>query len=343
MREPAFWQAPRPGERAPLLARLLSPVGRLYGASSRWKRRLAEASRAPVPVICVGNVTLGGAGKTPVAIALAEYFQTQDYLVHFLSRGYGGRESGPLQVDPKKHSAVDVGDEPLLLARAAPAWVSEDRALGSAAAVRAGARLIVMDDGLQNPALEKDFSLLVVDAAAGVGNGKVFPAGPMREPLNEALARTNAVVVIGRGHAGDGVAARAQATGIPVFRAILRPLPASQLDGIAVVAYAGIGRPEKFFQTLHELRANIAARYCFPDHHNFTERNAAMLLAKAEETAGQLITTEKDFVRLADAVSGSARARLRDATSVLPVRVLIDNFNALALLMQAAIARPDPL
>jgi len=341
MREPGFWQAIQPGERAPLLARLLTPAAHAYDWSARWKRRFIRSHRAAVPVVCIGNVTLGGAGKTPLALAIAQHFQSQDYLVHFLSRGYGGSEKGPLQVDPAQHLARDVGDEPLLLARTAPTWVSSDRVEGSVAAIKAGARLIIMDDGLQNPAIEKDYSLLAVDAVAGTGNGRLFPAGPLRERPDDALARSNAVVVVGRGHAGDGIAARAQARGIPVFRAILRPAPLQGLDGAPVIAFAGIGRPEKFFQTLRDLRADIIATYPFPDHHNFTERDAKMLLAKAEETGARLITTEKDFVRLNGAVTDSARASLGELTSVLPVRILIDNFGTLAMLMQAAIARPD--
>jgi len=341
MREPRFWQAPQPGGRAPILARLLTPVSHVYDLSARWRRRFIRPEHAPVPVVCIGNVTLGGAGKTPLALAIAQHFQSQDYLVHFLSRGYGGSEKGPLQVDPAQHLARDVGDEPLLLARTAPTWVSSDRVEGSVAAVKAGARLIIMDDGLQNPALEKDFSLLAVDAVAGTGNGRLFPAGPLRERPDDALARSNVVVVIGRGHAGDGIAARAQARGVPVFRAILRPSPLQGLDGAAVIAFAGIGRPEKFFQTLRDLRADIVMAFPYPDHHNFTERDAKMLLAKADETGARLITTEKDFVRLNGAVANSARATLGERTTVLPIRILIDNFSALSAMMQAVIARPD--
>jgi len=340
-REPAFWQTPRPGARASLLARLLTPIAIAYGAVSRWKARFSKPVRMPVPVICVGNVTLGGAGKTPVALAIAEYFQSQDYLLHFLSRGYGGSEKGPVQILPGTHTASQVGDEPLLLARQAPSWVSADRAAGAAAAVKAGARLIIMDDGFQNPSVIKNFSLLVVDAVAGIGNGRLFPAGPLREPLNDALMRADAVLIIGIGHAGDGVEARARAQGVPTFRAILRASPSYPLENRHVIAYAGIGRPDKFFQTLHDLRAIIKARYSFPDHHNFSERDAATLLAKAEKTGAELITTEKDFVRLADARPGSVRAALRDASMALPVRVLIDNFHVLTQHMQTAIARHD--
>lgn len=326
----------------PLSAKLLTPVASAYGALSRWKARLSKPVQVPVPVICVGNITLGGAGKTPVALALAEYFQSQDYLLHFLSRGYGGKEKGPLQVNPQKHSAAQVGDEPLLLSRLAPTWVSADRAAGSAAAFKAGARLIIMDDGLQNPAVVKDFSILVVDAVAGIGNGQLFPAGPLREPLNEALSRTDAVLIVGIGHAGDGVEARARAHGIPTFRGILRATSPAPLENRHVIAYAGIGRPEKFFQTMRDMQANMVARYSFADHHNYTERDAEMLLAKAERTSAELVTTEKDFVRLADALPGTARASLRDLSVVIPARIIIDNFDGLVQQIQAAIARRTP-
>ncbi|HEX7776921.1 MAG TPA: tetraacyldisaccharide 4'-kinase, partial [Parvibaculum sp.] len=240
--------------------------------------------------------------------------------------------------DPARDHAVDVGDEPLLLAAVAPTWVSADRSEGAAAAARAGASVIIMDDGLQNPSIEKDLSILVVDAVTGLGNGRLIPAGPLRERAADALTRTNAVIKVGRGHAGDGLAARARNRGIPVFSAILRAAPAPELDGTAVLAFAGIGRPEKFYGTLRELHADVVGTENFPDHHMFTERDARALMIRARDLNAMLVTTEKDHVRLRDAPQGSQRARLRDEARTVSVRALIDEFGALEALVRDAIA-----
>jgi len=333
MREPRFWQAPRAGE-VRIVPRLLAPAAFLYGFAGRMRKRFATHERAAVPVICIGNMTVGGTGKTPLALTLAGRLVGQGEKLHFLSRGYGGSEKGPLRVDPGKHSAEKVGDEPLLLAAIAPTWVSADRAEGAAAAVRDGASLIMMDDGLQNPTLEKDFSILVIDAAAGLGNGRLIPAGPLRERMDDALSRVGAVIIIGRGHAADRLAARARARAIPAFRAILRAAPAPELDGLPVLAFAGIGRPEKFYATLRELHADILATEDFPDHHAFTEREALNLLVRARDLNATLVTTEKDLARLRDAPAGSARAQLRDAAKTISVRALIDDFASFERLLQ---------
>lgn len=340
MREPLFWQARRSGGIG-LMPRLLAPASLLYGLAGRIRKRFVAAERAAAPVICIGNITVGGTGKTPLALTLASTLVAQGEKLHFLSRGYGGREKGPLRVDLAKHGAADVGDEPLLLAAVAPTWISADRAEGSAAAIRDGASLIMMDDGLQNPTLEKDFSILVVDAAAGLGNGRLLPAGPLRERMDDALSRVGAVVIIGRGHAADRLAARARARAIPVFRAILRAAPAPELDSLPVLAFAGIGRPEKFYATLRELHADIVGTEDFPDHHTFTERDALNLLVRARDLNATLVTTEKDLARLRDAPEGSTRAQLRNAAKTISVRALIDDFAGFErlLLDQIKVAR----
>lgn len=336
MREPRFWQHPRAGGVS-VLPSLLAPAAYLWGAAGRMRRRYAKPERAAVPVICIGNLSAGGTGKTPLALTLAERFIKSGEVVHFLTRGYGGREHGPLRVDPLRDTATDVGDEPLLLAAVAPTWVSVDRAEGAAAAARAGAALIIMDDGFQNPSLDKSISLLVVDAHAGLGNGRLIPAGPLREREADALARTGAVVIIGHGHAADGLAARARNRALPVFRAILRARPAPGLDGLTVLAFAGIGRPEKFYATLRELHANIVATEDFPDHHMFSEADAQRLLVRARDLNATLVTTEKDRVRLLHAPGGSARARLRDAAQTISIRTLIDDFTTFETLIRDAI------
>ena len=338
MREPRFWYPAKRGT-VPLAARLLSPLGGFYGLAGRLRQAKAKPERAAVPVICIGTVTVGGAGKTPLALTIAERLLARGEKVHFLTRGYGGRETGPIRVDPAHHGAEDVGDEPLLLAAAAPVWVAANRPEGAAAAVRGGAGLIVMDDGLQNPSLAKDFSILVVDAASGLGNGRLMPAGPLRESVDSALSRTNALILTGRGHAGDGIAARARARGIPVFNSIVRPASPPEFTDGPHIAFAGIGRPEKFFRTLRELGVELAETVSFPDHHVFRESDALGLLVKARELGAQLITTEKDAARLTHAPAASARARLAAATSVLPVRALVGDIDTLMAQINDAVVR----
>ncbi|GMV61556.1 MAG: tetraacyldisaccharide 4'-kinase [Parvibaculum sp.] len=338
MREPSFWYPARRGS-TPLAARLLSPAGFLYGLAGRVRRANTKPERAAVPVICIGNITAGGTGKTPLALTLAERLIARGEKVHFLTRGYGGREVGPIRVDPAHHGAEDVGDEPLLLAAAAPTWVAANRPEGAAAAVRGGAGLILMDDGFQNPSLAKDFSILVVDAATGLGNGRLIPAGPLRENMADALSRANALVLTGRGHAGDGIAARARARGTPVFKAIVRPSAPSDFGEGPYLAFAGIGRPEKFFTTLREMSVELADTVSFPDHHVFRESDALRLLVRARELGARLVTTEKDAARFTHAPAASARARLAAAAAVLPVRALVGDIDGLMAQISDAVAR----
>jgi len=338
MREPHFWY-PVSRNHLGIAARLLAPAGFLYGAAGGLKRRLVKPVQSALPVICIGNITSGGAGKTPVAMTIASLLLSQGERVHFLSRGYGGRERGPIRVDPFHHGARDVGDEPLLLATVASTWVAADRPKGAAAAERGGAGLIIMDDGFQNPSLNKDFSILVVDAAVGLGNGRLIPAGPLRENVDSALARTNAVMLTGRGHAGDGIAARARARGIPVFRSIVRPPSPLETGGGSLLAFAGIGRPDKFFQTLRDLGAEIAETVSYPDHHAYHDSDALALLVRARELNARLITTEKDAVRLTHAAPGTPLARLAEATATLPVRAHIAEIDTLMALIRDAVAR----
>ena len=338
MREPRFWY-PERRDSASLSAMLLGPAGYLYGLAGRMRRRSVKPERAAVPVICIGNITAGGAGKTPVAMTIASHLVERDERVHFLTRGYGGREVGPIRVDPAHHGAMDVGDEPLLLAQIAPTWVAANRPEGAAAAVRGGARLLVMDDGFQNPSLTKDFSILVVDAAAGIGNGRLIPAGPLRERVDDALARTNALVITGRGHAADGIAARARARGLPVFNSIVRPPSPPDVGEGPFVAFAGIGRPEKFFRTLEDFGVELADRIPFPDHHLYSDQDAVALLVRARELGARLITTEKDAARLTHAATASPKARLADAVVTLPVRALIADMDSLAAMLSDAVSR----
>ncbi|WP_132255593.1 tetraacyldisaccharide 4'-kinase [Methylobacterium segetis] len=301
MRPPGFWSAD-PGHPA---ARLLAPLGRAYGAltAARMDR---PGERLPCPVLCVGNFTLGGAGKTPTALALAALLTEMGLRPAFLSRGYGGRLAGPVAVDPARHGAAEVGDEPLLLARLAPTIVARNRPAGARACLAAGADFIVMDDGLQNPSLAKDLALAVVDAGAGIGNGLPFPAGPLRAPLDRQWRHVGGLVLVGAGAAGEPLAREAERRGLPVHRATLAT-PGDGFAGRRVYAFAGIGRPGKFFDSLCAAGAEIAGRRAFPDHHPYEAADLAALEETARRLGADLVTTEKDAVRLPPDV----RARVR--------------------------------
>ena len=297
MRAPAFWWKPAPDA----LAHLLSPFGAAYGAIAARRMR-ASGERVGAPVICVGNFVAGGAGKTPTAIALAQQLLKDGKTPFFLSRGYGAARaaSAPFLVDLRKHRAAEAGDEPLLLARVAPTVVCADRAGGARFAIAQGASVVVMDDGLQNPSLHKDLRIAVVDGEVGVGNGLCMPAGPLRAPLQAQLAHTDAIVVIGDGDAGARIKMLANTLNIPVAHARLAPdaQAAAALRGQRVLAFAGIGRPEKFFTTLADIGADVVATRAFPDHHVFTAQELAGLRNEAARLAARLVTTEKDEARI---------------------------------------------
>ena len=340
MREPAFWWQGGAAPAASPAATLLAPAASLYGAIAAW-RMSQPGRRAPVPVLCVGNFTLGGAGKTPAAIALARLVMAAGHRPYFLSRGYGGRLAGPILLagaDPGSHSAPDVGDEPLLLARIAPTVVARDRVAGAALAASSGADLVIMDDGLQNPALAKDFSIAVVDGRRGIGNGRVFPAGPLRAPLSAQLERVDGLLVVGATAASSGrtiEAARKRA--LPVFHGELRPDPAAAaaLAGKPVLAFAGIADPDKFFATLEACAIPAAVRARFPDHHRYTRAEIAALLARADRERLVLVTTEKDLARMAgDAAATELLARAR----ALPVTLTFTEDAGRALLDAVEVA-----
>jgi len=291
LRAPEFWQ--RPGGGFPAL--ILSPLSALYAGATR--RRVSRPGwRAPVPVICSGNVTAGGAGKTTVAIDLLVRLQRRGIAAHALLRGYGGRLRGPVQVDPTAHTAFDVGDEALLLASVAPTWVCADRAAAAREAIARGAEAIVMDDGLQNPTLEKSLSFLVIDGSFGFGNGRIIPAGPLREPVAAAAARVQAAILIGADETG---ALEDLPPGLPVLRAKLLPGPeAKALAGRAVFAFAGIANPRKFFDSLAEAGAILVGRETFADHYPYDAHDLRALLAEAEALHAVPVTTRKDIVRV---------------------------------------------
>jgi tetraacyldisaccharide 4'-kinase len=331
MQAPSFWWQ-EPGTAAAWLA----PLAAVYAAVAAARLRQA-GEQAGVPVLCVGNPTLGGSGKTPTALALARLLIDAGERPFLLSRGYGGRLAGPVRVDLRHHRAEDVGDEPLLLARAAPTIITRDRVAGARAAQRRGAGVIVLDDGFQNPSLTKNLSILVVDAHRGIGNGKVFPAGPLRAPLEAQLERAQAMLIIGDGPAAAEVASGAAGRGLMLFYGRLRPDAATveSLQGTRVLAFAGIGHPDKFFATLADARIDVVLRRSFPDHHRFTAEEAAALLAEAERTDLSLVTTEKDFVRLAHK---RALAGLAARSRALPITLQIDEMDRFRAFVRGAVA-----
>ncbi len=327
MKTPAFWYRP-PG----LASTLLAPLGALYGLAGRRRIAGTVPRRIGVPVACVGNLVAGGAGKTPVGLALIAALQARGIAVHALTRGHGGREAGPLAVDPGRHGAADVGDEALLLAGAAPCWVARDRLAGAERAVAAGAKAIVMDDGFQNPALHKDLALIVADGAVGFGNGRLVPAGPLRERVADGLARADALVILGEDRHGLAKLAG----GRPVLAARLEPDPAAaaRLAGRDVLAFAGIGRPEKFFATLEALGARLVGRVPFADHHPYRAAEVAALIDRAAELGALPVTTAKDAVRLPQ--------DLRAKVAVLPVTVRWADERALAALLTHLLQKGSP-
>ncbi len=291
---PAFWSAGSSATGAALLPMLLSPLAALYGLGNRFNRMRARPQEIAVPVISIGNLVAGGAGKTPTAIALAQRLRAAGWQPAIVSRGYGGSASGPLLVDPAQHDAALVGDEALLLAAAAPTWIGRDRPAAARAAARAGHDLILADDAHQTYALARDLNLLVVDGAQGFGNGMLLPAGPLREGVGEGLARCDAAIVIGRPES------RIDIRNCPVFAASLRPdaEDAAALRGQRVLAFAGIGRPEKFFTTLTELGAEIVARENFPDHAPYSPDTVMRLVERSVALQALPVTTAKDLMRL---------------------------------------------
>lgn len=300
MKAPEFWSRPN----APL-GKLLSPLGCAYRLAGALNRARAKPLRVDATVICVGNLVAGGAGKTPVAMSIAETLK-HDGLV-FLTRGHGGRLAGPVRVSPQFHTSNDVGDEALLLARTAPTWVARDRAAGAIAAIKDGAQLIVVDDGFQNLSLAKDIGIVVVDGETGFGNGRLIPAGPLREPVAQGLARADAMVIVGDDH--TGTAKKRTRASLPVLSGrILATVDQADWSGRRVVAFAGIGRPDKFFDTLRTIGCEVVASHAFADHHRFSNSEMAQICAEADACGATPITTEKDAVRVPSSFKDRAEA-----------------------------------
>lgn len=334
-REPSWWYQPEPGG----VARLLTPAAWIYGNLSARRMSKRPAYTASMPVICIGNFTAGGTGKTPLALWIADQLAAQNITPVFLTRGYGSPVRAPTLVDRSRHRAADVGDEALLLARAGRVMVSPDRVAGVRAisALQAGGDVILMDDGLQNPAVAKDLTIAVVDGARAFGNGHVIPSGPLRAALDVQLAKVDIVVVNGGQEDRDRIAVRIAPCFLgPVLSAGPEPATdSSWLRGQRVLAFAGIGNPERFFRMLEGLGAMVIGRRRFADHHAFTDTEAAELLSEANKLSATLVTTEKDFVRLG---STGVQADLQRATQPLPIALSFHDGGGAVLMARIAAA-----
>ena len=332
--ETPFWWYRKKG----VLASVLTPLAALYGSIAAARMAKGAPYRARSPVICIGNFTAGGGGKTPTSIAVAHLLKAMGKTPAFLTRGYGGAAKGPVQV--KDQDAEEVGDEPLLLVEMAPTFVSADRVAGAKAIEGSDADVIVMDDGFQNPSLAKDFSLIVVDAASGVGNGRVIPAGPLRAPLAMQIARADALAVIGEGKKAASLIEAFESAGKPVLKAKIEPNCDPRWLGVMpVIGFAGIARPGKFFATLKANGAGLIASHGFPDHHRFTERQARALLKEADQRKAMLVTTEKDWARLPDDDEDSAVAELKHRSRPFPIVIKFEDEARLKELLTAAAER----
>lgn len=331
LEEPSWWYG---AGAADARVRALKPVSRIYAWAAVRRLKNAEPYTPGLPVICVGNFTAGGTGKTPLSLLIARLLSQQDAKPAFLTRGYSGTEAGPVWADQKKHSAREVGDEPLLLAAAAPAMVARNRPDGAKAIeAQGGFTHIVMDDGLQNPSLAKSLTIAVVDGTRGLGNGEVIPAGPLRAPLDVQFDLVDAIVVNGGGSQSKALHDLRSAFPGPVLSAFVRPVTDAQaktLDGANVIAYAGIGNPARFLASLEEAGATVFASRFFKDHHKFKEAEALELLELAQDSRIRLVTTAKDLVRL-PATQGALK-ELFDRSEALPIEMVLEDRDRLRLI-----------
>ena len=285
MKTPKYWQSNS------LISKLLTPLGRLYGLATNLRLKLVKPQKAEIPVICIGNITAGGTGKTPVSISIAKMLATDMYHPIFVTRGYGGKLQNVL-VNNKKHTAQDVGDEPLLLAEQAPVVVNADRYAGAKLALKEGADVVIMDDGFQNPGLYKNLSFLVFDGHFGIGNGKIIPAGPLRETFENGIKRADALIILGKDKHN-----LAERTKLPIFYGHTETAQTA-INQENVVAFAGIGHPQKFYHTLSQQGFNVVETFDFPDHHYYTKDEIEKILQRAKELQAEVYTTSKDFVKI---------------------------------------------
>lgn len=293
IRTPGFWFRP-PG----LKGALLSPLGFACAGLGKIRKKITSPAQGSAPLVVVGNIVAGGAGKTPVVLSLAKSLKEKGIDVHLIAKGYGGEERGPLQVELNKHTAKEVGDEPLLLAETAPTWIARDRGAAWEEASKAGAEVIISDDGLQSPRLMPDFAIMVIDGVVGLGNQKLLPAGPLREKVSDALKRVNAIVQIGGNSPRIFATDSSKRSDFPTLYADYVTETADWLEGKRILAFAGLGRPEKFFAACLTSGANVVETMAFPDHHPYNAKDMRQIMSKAEELGTTPVTTAKDYVRI---------------------------------------------
>ncbi len=323
MKTPKFWYR-KTGPQALMLA----PLGQLYRTAGLLRHALIKPYKASIPVLCVGNIVAGGAGKTPTAIAIAKLLIKRGAKPVFVTRGYGGSQKGPLRVDLKAHTSRDVGDESVLLAQIAPTFIGRERAAAIQMAEKEKPTHIILDDGLQNPKVAPDVNFLVVDGAVGFGNKQLIPAGPLRETLHDAFSRVAAIVMI-----GEDVQRVATYLGKPILQSRMRPLlPAAFVGHPNVLAFAGIGRPSKFYASCRDVGLSLVETRDFADHHVFTEEDLSSLAAVARKKNLRLITTAKDWVRLPDP--------FRREVGILDVELLFEDEEAVLNTIQSSTTAP---
>ncbi|GAB4364242.1 MAG: tetraacyldisaccharide 4'-kinase [Oricola sp.] len=327
---PPFWYQPRGWQ-----AYCLAPASWAYGAVARFRMDRARPPQVTAPVLCIGNLTVGGSGKTPAAIAIGKAVAEAGYRPGFVTRGYGGSVVGPHRVDLDHDTALTVGDEALLLARVAPTMVTGNRAAGARRLVEDGIDFIIMDDGFQSRSLHYDYALIALDARRGIGNGAVIPAGPLRAPMIDQMRHADALLRIGDGEAGTSVVRAAARAAKPVVRADIVPVPLPELESKPLLAFSGIGDPDKFFDTLRGMGHWLTMTRAYGDHHFFTEADAEDLLLRADLESLDLVTTEKDAVRLTH--TQGPLGELRRRAHVLPVGMVFESPAALdALIAEVA-------
>lgn len=318
MKTPEYWQTDS------LVSKILTPISAIYGFLTQLRLKLHKSPKVEVPVICVGNITAGGTGKTPVSLSIAKMLINDVYHPFFVTRGYGGKAKN-VMVNNKKHTAHDVGDEPLFLSEVAPVAVNSNRYKGAKLAIKEGADIIIMDDGFQNPSLHKDLSFLVFDGNYGIGNGKIIPSGPLRETFANGTKRADALIII-----GDDKYNLAKRTNLPTFFAHTEAVQ-SILEKRDVIAFAGIGHPQKFYQTLKEQGFNILKSYDFPDHHFYQKPELEKMIAEAQELNAELYTTGKDFVKIPHS--------LKNNIKVLEIAVVWDKPDELLTFIKSKIGK----
>ncbi len=332
MRAPDFWK------NRGLVSTLLLPASLFHVIGGYLRQALAKPIKVTVPVICIGNLSAGGSGKTPIARSIAETLMTKGFSPHIISRGYGGTKQGPLQVNPDIHKPTEVGDEPLMLSSTLPTWVSRDRVKGAKAAIEQGADIILLDDGFQNPKLFKDLSLIVVDNNLGFGNGRVIPAGPLRENIRSGIARADALVLMNSNNTPSNPEILSLGD-IPTLHAHVEPVtePKPELEDNpvgfqkalnrkSIFAFAAIGYPQKFYTTLQQQGAVLKDTRDFPDHHQYSRSDLTDIIKSAEALGvDHIYTTEKDYAKIP--------VDLRNNIHCLPIRAVWDNPNALMKLL----------